>query len=218
VLCPLCGIRKARRACPAIHDQICTVCCGTKRLTEIACPSDCVYLAAAREHPPAAAVRQQQQDFTVFVKALADFNRRQAQLFLAINTVIARYEAPELQAVVDDDVIEAASVLAATYETASRGVIYEHRASTLSAERLGTAIRAMLREVGGAGGSAFERDVAVVLRRVEQTAQTAHASGGGDSRAYFKLLDRVLSRREEEAPGGTPSDTETDRASRLILP
>jgi hypothetical protein len=184
-------------------------------LTEIACPSDCVYLAAAREHPAAATLRQQQQDYTVFVKALADFNRRQAQLFLAINTVIARYEPPELQAVVDDDVIEASAALAATYETASRGVIYEHRASTLSAQRLGVAIRAMLTEVAGTGGSAFERDAAVVLRRIEQTARTAHGSGGG-SRDYFKLLDRVLSSRDE-APGAEPSDPENG-APRLILP
>jgi hypothetical protein len=215
VLCPLCGIRKARRTCPAVHDQICTVCCGTKRLTEINCPADCVYLATAREHPPAAAVRRQQQDFTLFVKALADFNRRQAQLFLAVNTVIARYEPPELQAVVDDDVVEAAAALAATYETASRGVIYEHRASTLSAGRLAAAIRAMISEVGGTGGSAFERDVALVLRRVEQTARTAQASASGDVRAYFKLLDRVLSKRDEP-PGSAPSDDE--KPARLILP
>jgi hypothetical protein len=182
-------------------------------LTEIDCPSDCVYLTAAREHPPAAAVRQQQQDYAVLVKALADFNRRQAQLFLAINTVIARYEPPELQAVVDDDVIDATAALAATYDTASRGVIYEHRATTPSGERLGAAIRAMLREVAGSGGSAFERDVAVVLRRVEKTARTAHASGAGDSRAYFKLLDRLLARRDEPADAAGDED-----APRLILP
>ena len=185
-------------------------------MTELDCPSDCVYLAAAREHPAAATLRQQQQDYTVFVKAFADFNRRQAQLFLAINTVIARYEPPELQAVVDDDVIEASAALAATYETASRGVIYEHRASTLPAERLGVAIRAMLTEVAGTGGSAFERDVAVVLRRIEQTARTARGSSGGRSRDYFKLLDRVLSSRDE-APGAEPSNPDKG-APRLILP
>ena len=185
-------------------------------MTEIACPSDCVYLVASLEHPPAAAVRQQQQDYAVFVKALADFNRRQAQLFLAINTAIARYQPAELQAVVDDDVIDAVAALAATYETASRGVIYEHRAATPSGDRLGAAIRAMLREVEGSGGSAFERDVAVVLRRVEQTARAAHASGAGDSRAYFKLLDRVLSRRNEPGEAEAP---QTERESpRLILP
>lgn len=196
--------------------QICTVCCGTKRLTEIACPADCVYLATARDHPPASAVRQQHRDFALFVEALRDFNRGQTQLFVAVNSVIARYEAPEFQAIVDDDVVDAAAALAATFETASRGVIYEHRPSTLAAERLAAAIRTMLAEAGRAGGSAFERDAAVVLRRVEQTARAAQASAGGDARAYFKLLDRVLTKRAESAQAGD-GDAE-DPPPRLILP
>src|SRR5262245_27935296 len=63
VRCPLCGERRARRACPALGKLICAVCCGTKRLVEIRCPSDCSYLASAREHPAAVVVRQQQHDF-----------------------------------------------------------------------------------------------------------------------------------------------------------
>jgi hypothetical protein len=173
-----------------------------------------VYLATARDHPPAAAVRQQQRDFALFVEALRDFNRGQAQLFVAVNSVITRYEAPEFQAIVDADVIDAAAALAATFETASRGVIYEHRPSTLAAERLAAAIRTLLSEAGRGGGSAFERDAAVVLRRVEQTARAAHAAG--DERAYFKLLDRVLTKRDESPQAG---DAEAENPPpRLILP
>jgi hypothetical protein len=161
-------------------------------------------------------VRQQQRDFALFVDALRDFNRRQSQLFLAVNRVIANYEPPELQAIVDDDVAEAAAALAATFETASRGVIYEHRPSTLAAERLAAAIRAMLVEAGRGGGSAFERDAAVVLRRVEQAARAARAAAGGDARAYFKLLDRVLTRRDDPQ-AGSAVDPDT-HAPRLILP
>jgi hypothetical protein len=175
-----------------------------------------VYLATARDHPPAAAVRQQQRDFALFVEALRDFNRGQTQLFVAVNSLITRYEAPEFQAIVDDDVVDAAAALAATFETASRGVIYEHRPSTLAAERLAAAIRAMLAETGRGGGSAFERDAAVVLRRVEQTARAAQASAAGDARAYFKLLDRVLTKRDEAPQAG---DAEAENPPpRLILP
>lgn len=196
--------------------QICTVCCGTKRLTEIACPADCVYLATARDHPPSVAVRQQQRDFALFVEALRDFNEGQTQLFVAVNSVITRYEAPEFQAIVDDDVVDAAAALAATFETASRGVIYEHRPSTLAAERLAAAIRTILAEAGRGGGSAFERDAAVVLRRVEQTARAAQASAAGDARAYFKLLDRVLTKGDESPRAG---DAEAENPPpRLILP
>jgi hypothetical protein len=161
-------------------------------------------------------VRQQQHDLALFVEALRDFSRRQAQLFLAVNGVIARYEPPELQPIVDDDVVDAAAALAATLETAARGVIYEHRPPTLSAERLATAIREMLAEAGRGGGSAFERDAAVVLRRVEQTARAARAAAAGDARGYFKFLDRVLKKREDVPPDG--EEAATSPAPRLILP
>lgn len=176
-----------------------------------------MYLATAREHPPAAAVRQQQRDLALFVDALRDFSQRQAQLLVAVNSVIARYEPPGLQAIVDDDVVDAAAALAATFETASRGVIYDHRPATLAAEHLAAAIRTLLVEAGRGGGSAFERDAAVVLRRVEQTARAARASAAGDARAYFKLLDRVLASRRDDTQAGRTGEAES-RAPRLILP
>ncbi len=96
----------------------------------------------------------------------------------------------------------------------------------MAAERLATSIRTMLVDAGRSGGSAFERDAAVVLRRVEQTARTAHANGAADSRAYFKLLDRVLAKlddaRSEAAPRGQPSgvalDTAVMRPVYLVVP
>ena len=53
------------------------MCCGTKRLTEIACPSDCVYLAAAREHPPAVAVRRQKHDIGSVARHMRDLSEQQ---------------------------------------------------------------------------------------------------------------------------------------------
>ena len=38
MLCSLCGQRRAKRACPALGQQIWPVCCATKRLVEIRCP------------------------------------------------------------------------------------------------------------------------------------------------------------------------------------
>jgi hypothetical protein len=117
------------------------VCCGTKRLTQIKCPTDCAYLATAREHPPAATVRQQQRDMQLLVDGMRDFSRRQAHLFVALTTFLARYQPAEFQTLVDDDVIEAVAALAATFETAARGVIYEHRPASLPAERLAARLK-----------------------------------------------------------------------------
>src|SRR5215471_17860851 len=99
VMCPLCGTRKARRGCPALGKQICAVCCGTKRLVQIQCPSDCPWLASAREHPPAVIVRRQQRDLGVVAHFLRDLGERQSQLLFLMLSVIARYEPPELQSI-----------------------------------------------------------------------------------------------------------------------
>src|SRR5438093_4009140 len=112
VLCPLCGQRKARRACPALGKQICAVCCGTKRLVQIQCPPDCAYLATARDHPPAATVRQQQRDLGLLVQFMRDLSERQSQLFFVVNSFLVGYRPAELQPLVDDDVAEAAAAQA----------------------------------------------------------------------------------------------------------
>ena len=114
-------------------QQICAVCCGTKRLTQIQCPDDCGYLAVAREHPPAATARQQQLDVELLLQFVRDFSQRQSQLFAMTLTFLVRYQPPELQPLNDDDVLDAAAALAATFETASRGVIYEHRPASAPA-------------------------------------------------------------------------------------
>src|SRR5438105_13838964 len=124
--CPLCRTRKPRRACPALNQTICAVCCGTKRLTEIQCPDDCVYLASAREHPAAVVRRQQEHDVAVLLPTITHLTERQYQLFFLFHTLVARHVPEGFARLVDDDVADAAGTFAATLETASRGVIYEH--------------------------------------------------------------------------------------------
>jgi hypothetical protein len=198
-------------------QQICAVCCGTKRLVQIRCPSDCAWLASAREHPPAAVVRRQQRDLGVLVQSMRDFSERQSQLFFLINTFITGYQPSELQSLVDDDVAEAADALAATYETAARGVIYEHRPASLPAERLCVQLKPMLAEAGKGGGSAFERDAAVVLRRIAEAARELRAQNTNDARAYIELLARVMPKRSADDARGDRGASAA-QAPRLILP
>ena len=211
VVCPQCRQRRARRACPALKEQICAVCCGTKRLVEIRCPPDCPYLVSAREHPPAAVVRKQREDLGFLVEFMRDLNTRQSQLFFLIATLITRHKTPELESIVDDDVAEAAGTLAATFETAARGVIYEHRTASLPAGRLVTALKAALAEVAGSAGSPIERDAGVILRRFEQASRRMSEGDTVNRRAFIELLERVVQRPDEASPesGGEP---------RLIVP
>jgi hypothetical protein len=57
---------------------------------------------------------------------------------------------------------------AGTFETATRGLLFDHRPSSLPAERLAAALEPAILEAGQGAGSSFERDAAVVLRRVAE--------------------------------------------------
>src|SRR2546423_4196064 len=164
--CPLCGTRKERRACPALHQTICAVCCGTKRLTEIQCPDDCVYLTSAREHPAAVVKRQQERDVAILLPTIQGLTERQYQLFFLFQSLISRHTPEGFTRLLDDDVAEAAGVVASTLETADRGVIYEHAAQSIPAQRLANEMKAMLAEMREKGVKVFDREAALVLRGI----------------------------------------------------
>ncbi len=48
--CIYCHARKGKRPCPALSGSICSQCCGTHRVVDIACHTDCVYLDANVEY------------------------------------------------------------------------------------------------------------------------------------------------------------------------
>jgi hypothetical protein len=194
------------------------VCCGTKRLTEIACPSDCAYLAVAREHPPAVAVRRQKHDIGSVARHMRDLSEKQSELFFLIVTFLLDYQPAELSQLIDADVAEAAAALAATFETAARGVIYEHRATSLQAERLSLGLKPMLAELERAGGSAFQRDAAVVLRRVAAAAHAGTTEGAGNRRAFLDLIGRVSKAQKRDAPDPGDPGSKTDDGPRIIIP
>lgn len=214
MVCPLCGTRKARRNCPAVHSAICTICCGTKRLTEIQCPSSCIHLAAAREHPPAAVRRQQERDAAILLPAIRHLNERQQQCFILFSGVIAahRPDGFDLVRLADADVAEAAGTLAATLETATRGVIYEHSAASPAAQRLARDIQAAFEE--GRQHGIRETDAAPALRAIEEAARRAHTTIGSDT-GYLDLTRRMM-RTAGAHPGEPEADVQAPPS--LILP
>ena len=223
MVCPVCNSRKAKRACPALGKQICALCCGTKRLVEIACPADCGYLSTARTHPPAVIQRQQDMDRSMMLPLLQGLSERQARLFLMMSALTAQHRAAGLQRLVDEDIAEASGALASTLETAGRGIVYEHQPASLIAARLMSEMKTTLDEVVKNAGSALERDAAIALRRVEHGAKTmvaARASGAHPGLAdneFQQLLARVLA----PAPGtaaGEEAEPATAPASSIILP
>ena len=178
------------------------MCCGTKRLTEIACPEDCAYLSSAREHPASVVKRQQQHDVAILLPTLQGLTERQYQLFFLFHSLIARHTSDGFTRLIDDDIAEAAAAVAATLETAARGVIYEHPTHSLPAQRLAAEMKTMLAEMRQQGATIYDREAAIVLRSIEKGArQIGKVEPGGAS--YQTLMARLLHRNR--SIGTTPA-------------
>ena len=219
MLCPLCRTRKAKRACPALNQSICAVCCGTKRLTEINCPETCSYLSTSRSHPPAVVQRRQEKDLRFVLPLLAELTDQQYQLLLFFQGLVVQHAASAVPSLVDSDVAEATAALASTLETAGKGIIYQHQAASLPAQRLVTRLETAFRELAkqaGSAAAAIERDAAVALRRISKAANDARkALPDDDEPVYVKLLGRMMSAAPSpEADAGQSEEP----GGRLIIP
>lgn len=173
------------------------MCCGTKRLVELACPASCVYLESAQRHPASVVKRQQELDLAALMTALGRLSEGQLQLFFLIQTFVSRFK-PTGGRLVDADVAEAAGALAASIETAGRGVLYEHQAPSVAGEELRRELKPFLAEVGRRGGSRFESQAAEVLRGIERGAK--HSAGiGRGAQDYLTLVARILRERPPDS-------------------
>ena len=213
--CPACGQRKGRRECPGLRQTICTVCCGTKRLIEIQCPADCVYLASAREHPAAVVRRQQERDAALLMPTVQHLTERQYQLFFLFQNVIARHVPEGFARLIDADVVDAAGALAATYETASRGVIYEHPPQSIVAQRLIAEMKLMLSQLKEKGAKVYDHEIAVTLRAIERGAREIPKVAEDGDAAYLQLIARLLKINTIAQATAKP---EQKPASSLIIP
>ena len=220
MLCPLCRTRKAKRACPALDQSICAVCCGTKRLTEINCPSTCTYLSASRSHPPAVVQRRQEKDLRFLLPLLAELSDQQYRLLLFFQGLIVQHAASAVPSLIDSDVAEGTAALAATLETAGKGIIYQHQAASLPAQRLVTRLEAAFKELvnqAGSAAAALERDAAIALRRISKAANDARKGLPGDEEPiYVKLLGRLMTAAPGAAAEAKPGEPEA--GGRLIIP
>jgi len=127
--------------------------------------------------------------------------------------VVARFRSDALQQLVDEDTAQASGALASTLETAAKGIVYEHQPSSLVAARLMAELKGVVDEVVKNGGSALERDAAVVLRRIEQAA-TMMVSVRPNANELQLLLTRVLA----PPPGEEEPETPSAPSSSLIIP
>ena len=203
MICPLCKKRPAKRACPALRHDICTVCCATKRLVEIHCTEDCRYLESAQRHPAAVIKRQIDADVNVLMATIGPLSEQQLQLFFLLQSMVLSYKPEGLSRLTDPDVALAASALAGSLETASKGLIFEESTGSVVAEGLRRALKPLIDEVTKNGGSRVQSEVAFVLRGLERGArhEGGHIPPGETS--YLEIIGRVFQQRPASPLGGS---------------
>jgi hypothetical protein len=178
---------------------------------EIKCPSDCSYLAAAREHPAAVVRRRQERDVAQLLPTISHLTERQYQLFFLFHAAIARHVPQGFTRLVDADVADAAAAVAATLETAARGVIYEHTPTGPPARALAIELTTLLTQMREQGAKVFDREAAIVLRAIEKGARGSSPSDAPTG--YLDLVSRLL-----QGIGTSQAEAAPAAPSPLIIP
>jgi hypothetical protein len=197
--------------------QICAVCCGTSRLVDIACPATCGYLHTSREHPAAAVRRQQEHDVTLLLPALEGLSDAQQELLSPVFSVLLRHGAGGLAAARDPEVADGITALVATFDTAERGVIYEHRPTTLPGQRIVADLKEVFAEASQRRGRPVDGDAAAVLRRIQKLADTVRKASPGSETAFLELVGRAAAMRAAAA-SAAPDRQDTAARPAIIIP
>lgn len=148
--------------------------------------------------------------------SIQHLTERQHQLFFLFHTVIARHQPEGFARLIDEDVADAAATVASTLETASRGLIYEHQAQSIVAQRLARELQAVLADMRERGATIYDGEAAITLRAIERGAREGKGAAQG-STAYLDLIARLLL-ANRAARGAAQAEAAAPAASPIILP
>ena len=90
--CGHCHQRKGKRSCPALDGMICSQCCGEHRITNISCPSSCVFLEINDDYQQKRAGGRFELERRTFYRELLDFSgERATEIFYVFEALAFRY-------------------------------------------------------------------------------------------------------------------------------
>ncbi len=90
--CLYCHQRKGKRACPALGGMICSQCCGTNRITNISCPTSCVFLETNDDYQQKRAGSQFELERRTFYRKLLDMGgERATEIFYVFEALAYRF-------------------------------------------------------------------------------------------------------------------------------
>lgn len=199
--CKICNIRKARRYCPGLAADICSICCGTQREVTVSCPLDCQYLREARQHEKGASIPIEQfpnQD----VRVTEEFLREHEALliFLGAKTLEASFAAA---GAIDSDVRDALESLIRTYRTLQSGLIYESLPSNLVAAAIHQSVQQSvdkLRKELSEKGAGAVRDVEILAVLVFLQRMALNRDNGRPrGRAFIDYLRAYFPHEQQSA-------------------
>ena len=209
IICKLCRQRRAKRACPAVHGEICAICCGEQREVTLACPFECEFLREAHKHEkPVEIPVEMISNSDVEVTEEFIHSCEELLLFSVFTLVQATLRTPHA---VDTDVLEALAALVQTRRTAQSGLLYESRPDNTVALAIQQKFNASLREFENsqkeqAGFSTqVERDLFKLLVFLHRIGQQ-NLNGRPKGRMFIDMLRQM-----------TPDTGVDERAPSIIL-
>lgn len=145
--CAICHERKEKRFCPAVHDRICPLCCGTEREVTLDCPSDCPYLQQARKNENINHLRELDRGALMPQVEVPEAFIYECEHLLAGMSAAIAMAARRDHGIYDRDVIQALTAMGKTYETqVSSGLIYEQPTQNALQHSIASEISRMLQE------------------------------------------------------------------------
>lgn len=214
--CALCNIRKQRRSCPAVHGEICTICCATEREQTLDCPVDCPYLREAHEHEKPAAfdiATVPNQDIEITEEFLEE-----NQMLMAYIAVALFEGAVQSNGATDWDVREAIEASIAGYRALQSGLYIETRPvnpyAAAIVDHFAKQIAVVKGEEAKSGGVATIRDSDILaILAFFQRLEYSRNNGRKRSRAFLDLLSGFY----QPARDGGETLVESADEPRIIL-
>jgi len=165
--------------------------------------------------------RQKERDMAFLLRLVEGLARPQVATLSHVQQALLRYRPTAIPAVLDTDVRDAAAAMAATLETAARGIVYEHQTASLPAQRLVGLFREVMSRFDPEGRLP-PAAVAAVFRRLEWGVREASAIVGAADTAFLEFTERVLlgsAERDSAAQAAQPDEQpERRHAPRIIVP
>jgi hypothetical protein len=218
VSCTICGVRKEKRFCPAVHGRICPQCCGEQREVTLDCPSECPYLQQAREHEkPRDMGALDREALFPEIEISEQFLYEHEHLIAGLSFALAKRARAD-RALADRDLVSALTWLAKRYQTlVNSSLIYEPPTANLAQQAITDEIEKMVKEFREAEqkhiGLTRLRDSEVLKALVfVLRLSLGRTSGRPKSRAFVDFLFAQFPEKESAI-------TSPDEAgSRIIVP